>query len=184
MTWLQDRTETAFVQMSVCVRHCLPPLEMNTNCPLAPGLEMRSWGHVSKNSTACSHEWRAHSTIALVCSTKAWHGQKKSSSGHSHKCQGGVRSSISTGWLNCGPHLRLRPHLDQPTEPSILCLNILQENVTWKQPDTCHDFLCLCWWPSRVFTSMQRQPSTLESSYSSPSMTQKQHLVPPDWSHE
>lgn len=59
------------------LRHCLSPLETNTNCPLAPGIEMCSWGHVAKNSTACSHEWRAHSTIALVFSTKAWHGQKK-----------------------------------------------------------------------------------------------------------
>lgn len=58
------------------LRHCLPLLETNTNCTLAPGLEMCSWGHVAKNSNACSHEWRAHSTIALVF-TKAWHGQKK-----------------------------------------------------------------------------------------------------------
>lgn len=74
------------------LRHCLPLLETNTNCTLAPGLEMCSWGHVAKNSNACSHEWRAHSTIALVFSTKRWHGQKKkkrSFSGHSHKCQGG-----------------------------------------------------------------------------------------------
>lgn len=38
---------------------------------------MCSWGHVAINSTACSHEWRAHSTIALVFSTETWHEQKK-----------------------------------------------------------------------------------------------------------
>lgn len=100
------------------LQHCLPPLETNTNCPLAPGLEMCSWGHVAKNSAACSHEWRAHSNVALVFSTKAWHGKKRSSSGHSHKCQGVVQSATNTGWVNRRQHLKLWPCLDQPSEPS------------------------------------------------------------------
>ncbi len=90
---------------------------------------MYSWGHVSKNSTACSHEWRARSTIALVFSTKAWHGPKRSSSGHGHKCQGRVQSGTNTGYVNCEQHLRLRPHLDQPTEPS---------SSVWALAGKCH----------------------------------------------
>lgn len=152
---------------------------------------MCSWGHVAKNSTACSHEWRAHSTIALVFSTKAWHGQKRSSSGHGHKCQGGgVQSDTNTGLANCEQHLRLRPHLDRATEPPSSawtlggkCHMERAKRVSW-HPVFCfvaQQHPCLF---HEVFTSMQRWPSMLESSYSSPSMTQKQHLVPPDWSHE
>lgn len=127
------------------LRHCLPLLETNTNCTLAPGLEMCSWGHVAKNSNACSHEWRAHSTIALVFNTKAWHGQKKkrSFSGHSHKCQGGVQSGINTG----AGELQAAPEASPTFGPTywtvVICLNTLQENVTWKQPGACHGVLCL-----------------------------------------
>lgn len=92
---------------------------------------MCSWGHVAKNSTACSHEWRAHSTIALVFSTGAWHGQKRSYSGYGHKCQGGVQSDTNTwvGELQGAPwasapiwtnQLNQRPQSEH-----------LQENVTW-----------------------------------------------------
>lgn len=71
---------------------------------------MCSWGHEAKNSSACSHEWRARSNVALIFSTKAWHGgrerererkkEKRSSSGHSRKCQGVVQSATNTGRWN------------------------------------------------------------------------------------
>lgn len=102
---------------------------------------MCSWGHVAKNSTACSHEWRAHSTIALVFSTKTWHGQKRSSSGHGHKCQGWVYSNTNTGWWAAKSTLGFTP----------IWINLLnhcplfehsQENVTWKEPSECHDIPC------------------------------------------
>lgn len=102
---------------------------------------MCSWGHVAKNSAACSHEWRAHSTIALVFSTKAWHGQKRSSSGHDHKCQDWVLSNTNTGWWTASSTLGFTP----------IWINLLnhcplsehtQENVTWEQPSECHDIPC------------------------------------------
>lgn len=105
---------------------------------------MCSWGHVAKNSTACSHEWRSHSTIALVFSTKAWHGQKRSSSGHSHKCQGGVQSDTNTGWVNCKRHLRPRPHLDLPSEPSSSVWTLAGDMWTAK---------CVSWHPVFLFVA-------------------------------
>lgn len=73
----------------------------------------------------------AHSTIALVFSTEAWHGQKRSSSGHGHKCQGrdtkrhqhrvgeipGEPQASAPIWTNLLNH---RPQSEH-----------LQENVTW-----------------------------------------------------
>ncbi len=84
---------------------------------------MCSWGHVAKNSTACSHEWRAHSTIALVFRTKAWHGQKRSSSGHGHKCQGGIQSDTNTrvGELRAAP--QASPTFGPTYWTFVLCLN-------------------------------------------------------------
>lgn len=173
------------------LRHCLSPLETNTNCPLAPGIEMCSWGHVAKNSTACSHEWRAHSTIALVFSTKAWHGQKK---GHllatatnvrvgykATPTQGGWTAGSTRGFAHIWTNLLNHRHLSEHFAGK--CHMETARRVSWhpvfllvaqQYPRLLH----------RDFTSMQQRPSMLESSYSSASMTQKQHLVPPDWSHE
>lgn len=102
---------------------------------------MCSWGHVAKNKTACSYEWRAHSTIALVCSTKTWHGQKRSSSGQGHKCQGGVQSDTNTGRWTASTtsgfipiRTNLLNHCPLPEH--------MQENVTWKLLSQCHDILC------------------------------------------
>lgn len=86
-------------------------------------------------------------------------------------------------------HPGLCPSIAHLTEP--LSSERSQENIAWKQPRECHDIRvvllvaqqhpCLL---DEVLVSTQRWPFTLESSYSSPSMTQKQHVVPPDWSHE
>lgn len=147
---------------------------------------MCSWGHVAKNSTACSHEWRAQSTIALVFSTKAWHGQKRSSSGHGHKCQGGIKKRHQ----HKVAELRAAPEASPTFGPTywtiVLCLEMSHGNSRTSVMTSC--VLCGAQQHAHLFhegfTSMQQQPSTLELSYSSPSMTQKQHLVPPDWSHE
>lgn len=111
---------------------------------------MCSWGHVAKNSTACSHEWRAHSTIALVFSTKAWHGQKKvifwpqpQMSGWDTK-----RHQHRVGELRAAPEAS--PTFGPTYWTIFICLNTLQENVTWKQPGACHGILCFCWWPSSI----------------------------------
>ena len=105
---------------------------------------MCSWGHVAKNSTACSHEWRAQSTIALVFSTKAWHGQKRSSSGHGHKCQGGIKKATPTQGGRTASSTWGFTHI----WTNLLNHRPLSGNVTWKQQDECHDILCFVWCPA------------------------------------
>lgn len=100
------------------LRHCLPPLETNTNCPLAPGwrcaagdmwLKIALLVPMSGGHTVPQHQYSALK-----------HGMDKK--GHllamATNVRAGYKATPTPGWVNCEQHLRLRPHLDQPTEPS------------------------------------------------------------------
>lgn len=114
---------------------------------------MCSWGHVAINSTACSHEWRAHSTIALVFSTETWHEQKKKKVifWPWPQMSGWGTNATPTrlvGRVNCEPNLRLRPHLDQPTEAS---------SSVWTLAGKCHmETAERVSWHPRVLSVAQR----------------------------
>lgn len=89
---------------------------------------MCSWGHVAKNSTACSHEWRAHSTVALVFSTIAWHGQKKVIFWPWPQMSGGrgtKRHQHRVGELRAGP--QALPPFGPSYWTTVLCLNTCRE---------------------------------------------------------
>lgn len=88
---------------------------------------MCSWGHAAKNSSACSHEWRTRSNVALIFSTNAWHEgrggkKKKKKKGHLLATAVNVRAwykvPLTLVGETAGMSPGLWPCLVQPTEPT------------------------------------------------------------------